>query len=49
MSCAPEIVGADPLDSTAINYKEYGNEYSGQVSLIGRVKWVNPAECLEFL
>jgi len=29
---------------TAVNYGEYGLEYSGRVSLIGRIKWVNPRE-----
>jgi len=27
---------------TAVNYGEYGHEYTGQVSLIGRIKWAKP-------
>ena len=31
---------ANPLTATAaVNYKEYGHENSGYVSLIGRIKW----------
>jgi len=32
------------LTETAVNYGEYGHEYSGHVSLIGRIKWANPRQ-----